>query len=321
MLASKTLSGEATAEERQALRNMLQESNRSALLYNEIKEYWNAEVAADENLSAVVDMKIRARIGQSAKRQSAKRKSARRNLLPFWRAAAILLLAVSCGIGYYYSTHTHNTYIYATQASVADYVLEDGSKVKLNKNSSITFTDGFGQKDRAVELTGEAYFDVAKNRDKRFTVRTQNTEIQVFGTQFNVLSDEADGRITVALTQGAVRFKAEGCDVMMKPEEEVVYDVASYRFSKQTIDLQFNTAWTKGRYLYSDITFGEFVRKLEHICNVGIEIEDRQIAECNITASFLIDQPVGEILSALKDELKFKYRQTEDNRIVITKLK
>jgi ferric-dicitrate binding protein FerR (iron transport regulator) len=313
-LASKVLSGEATGKERGTLRQMLQESEQDALLFNEIKEYWDAKVVTDGEILASVDEKILSRINDSGFKS-------RRNsfIRSFWRAAAIFLLLLSCGMIYYYNARPSHTYIYATQGAISDYILPDGTKVKLNKNSAITFTSSFGKRSRTVDLSGEAYFEVTKDAAKKFTVRTQDTESKVFGTEFNVLSDGKNRRVTVTLSEGSVGFEAGKCQTLLHPGEEMVYDVASGNYKRQITDLQFNTAWTTGRYLYSDIAFGEFIKKLEHIYRIRIEMDYPEIEDRKITALFLIERPVGEILSALKEELKFNYREINEARIIIEK--
>ncbi|MDR1632197.1 MAG: FecR domain-containing protein [Dysgonamonadaceae bacterium] len=315
-LASKILSGEATEQERETLRQMLHESEDDALLFNEIKEYWDAKVVTDRNMQASVDEKIHSRIKGSVAQ------SRRNNFInSFWRAAAIFLLLLSCGTIYYYNAYPSHTYMYATQGAISDYILGDSTKVKLNKYSSITFTSSFGKNNRRVDLSGEAYFEVTKDAAKKFTVRTQDTETTVFGTEFNVLSDKKSKQVTVTLSKGSVGFEAYKCQTLLHPGEEIVYDVVSGDYNKQITDLQFNTAWTTGRYLYSDITFGEFIRKLEHIYHIRIDIDYPDIENKVITALFLVERPIGEILSALKDELKFKYRETDEAGIVIEKSK
>jgi hypothetical protein len=132
-LASKVLSGEATEQERATLRQMLHESEQDTLLFNEMNDFINF----------------------------------------LWRAAAIFLLLLSCGVIYYYNAYPSHTYMYATQGAISDYILRDGTKVKLNKNSSITFTSSFRKKNRVIDLTGEAYFEVTKDAAKKFIVRTQ----------------------------------------------------------------------------------------------------------------------------------------------------
>ncbi|MDR2146443.1 MAG: FecR domain-containing protein [Tannerella sp.] len=314
-LVSKTLSGEADEQEKQLLREMLRDSETDASLYDRIREYWDADVEVDETLSAETQKRILEGV------KTDKINHSRRDFaLKFYRAAAVILLAIVGGAFYYHTVNQQNTYTYATQNAIADYVLQDGTKIKLNKNSSVTFTSAFGRKNRKVDLTGEAYFEVQKDKSKPFSVHTQGAEIRVLGTSFNVLSDESEKQVTVALVEGSVRFKAEGCDNLLRPEEEIVYHTETREFEKQITDLQFNTAWTEGRYFYRDIAFGDLLKKLEHIYGVRIEMDYPEIATKRITTSFLIDRPLQEILAALQDELKFNIEETGEEKMIIQKI-
>jgi ferric-dicitrate binding protein FerR (iron transport regulator) len=313
-LVSKTLSGEATKEEKDLLGQLLKDSETDNLLYNEIKEYWNAGVNTDKDLSLSVDKKIWSRIDED------RRKDKRRNLINyFYRAAAVILLLITCSVTYYHKTNPSHIYTtYAAKETITDYVLKDGTKVRLNKNSSITFTETFGEKNRRVDLSGEAYFEVTKDAAKTFIVSAQGTETKVLGTQFNIQSDEEQKQVTVALAEGLVRFEAGSCHTLLYPTEEIIYHVATGKYEYHTTDLQFNTAWKEGRYLYQNIPFGELLKKMEHIYGISIDMDYPEIETKKITASFLTEEPIEEILLALERELKFKYK-VKGTDIVIEK--
>jgi ferric-dicitrate binding protein FerR (iron transport regulator) len=185
--------------------------------------------------------------------------------------------------------------------------LEDGTRVKLNKNSTITYNAGYGKKKRIVELTGEAFFEVKKDKNKAFVVRALGTETVVLGTTFNVKADSAMNTVTTTLVEGFVRFDAKNSTILLHPTEEIVYNTSTNAYKLSKTDLQYNTAWTVGRYIYPDITFGQLVHKLENIYNVKINIANKEIAGKYISASFLTDQTVEEILSAFEEQLKFRY--------------
>jgi ferric-dicitrate binding protein FerR (iron transport regulator) len=304
-LVSKVLAGEASEQERLRLRELLQNNDKDTLLYNRIKEYWNTDVILDKSLSESVDNKIWTSIGANKQENP---KTVKYNFAyRFYRVAAIFLLLLSVGTFIYYHTNPAHSYTFAAQDIPVNYVLQDGSIVKLNKNSSLTFASGFGKKYRQVDLKGEAYFEVKKDAVKPFRVMTQGTETEVLGTTFNVRSDNDKKEVTVTLVDGSVRFEAEQCTEILIPQEEIVYSISSDSYSKQLTDLQYNTAWTKGRYVYPNITFGELAKKLEHIYNITILLNDSQIKNRKVSASFIIEQPIEEILSALENELKFKF--------------
>jgi len=313
-LISKSLAGEADEREKSLIKELLRESDDNTLTYNKIREYWNAGVSLDQSFSEAVARKAFADIGKEHRRLE------RRSIaLNFWRAAAAVLLLITTGMALYFGTHPSRTYTYyATQNNIANYTLDDGTHVKLNQHSAIAFADNYGKKKRIVELQGEAFFDVTRDRQKQFTVKTQDTETKVLGTQFNVRSDEDAKQVTVTLVKGSVRFEAANFQQTLKPNEELVYDATTGKYDKQKTDIQYNTAWTEGRYFYQDIPFGELLKKLEHIYSVKIELHDATLQGRSITTSLMTNSTVTETLEALQDKLRFSYKE-ENGTVTITK--
>lgn len=316
ILVSKVLSGEATEEDKILLRELLAENETNKWLYNQIKEYWKSRVVLNEEVSADFEKQLYDKID----RKRGIRRVGRKFSYEFYKIACILLLCLTVGISLYYNFRpSSHLFTYATQNSKADYRLRDGSYVKLNKNSSITLSSDFGDKNRRVDLKGEAYFDVRKDKGKTFTVHSSGTETTVLGTAFDIKADEVRRKVTVSLLRGSIHFKARKCEVLLKPQEELVYCLSTGGYTKNTTDLQYNTAWVSGRYVYTDISFGDFVRKLENIYKVKIDVSDPQILKRDISASFIVGQSVNEILSALEDELEFRYTMIDSNTINIIK--
>lgn len=315
LLAAKVLSGEATREEKLQFQKLLLLSDDNMFLFNQIKEYWQADV------SYMKDKKFdhfEEQLRQQTATVSNKKLFIRGSINSIiYKVAAIIFFVVSCSIFYVYQTYPKQLYTFSAQQSVTNYVLADGTKVKLNKNSSITYKTGFGEKKRIVELTGEAFFEVKKDPDKAFVVRTLGTETVVLGTTFNVKADPDLKIVTTTLVEGSVRFDTKNTSVLLHPNEEVVYNTSTNAYKIQKTDLQYNTAWTIGRYVYPDITFGQLIHKLEDIYKVKITISDKTIANKYISASFMTDQTVEEILAAFEDQLKFRYQFRDKNLINI----
>jgi ferric-dicitrate binding protein FerR (iron transport regulator) len=315
LLVSKVLAGEASEQEKMLLRQWLYDNADDTLLYNQLKEYWDADVAPDKALTVSTDEKIFNHIRTAAYRKHDFK-------LLFYRIAAVVLLLLTCGTIYYYKTYPVHSYTYATQYNVADFVLQDGTKVKLNKNSAVTFASDFGKKNRRIDLTGEAFFEVQKDTSKPFTVYAQGTETEVLGTTFDVRSDELDGMVRVTLIEGSVCFVAGKRNALLYPQDEIVYRIANDSLNKYVSpDVQINTEWTTGRYFYADITFGELLKKLEQIYDVSVVLNYPALETKKITASIIAEESIDEILSALETELKFKfkYKKTEEtDRTIIT---
>jgi len=304
-LVSKVLAGEASDEEKKSLQYMLLENNEKSLLYNQIKEYWDADVKLiakrdKENF----EEKLVAQLNFEPQLQTS---GFRRLYVRIASAAAILFFVATCSLAYLYVASPRQLYTYSAQSTPADYVLKDGTRVKLNKNSSITFQSSYGDRRRDVELKGEAFFKVTKDRNRPFSVETLGTKTEVLGTSFNVKSLPETGMVVTTLITGSVKFTAKECTVLLHPGEEVVYNTHTHEHKSQSTDLQYNTAWVSGRINYSGIRFGDLILKLEHIYNLKISISDQRIANRIVSASILTEEPIGDVLSAFEKELGFKY--------------
>lgn len=315
LLAAKVLSGEATVEEKKEFQQLLLQGDDNLLLFQQLKEYWQADVSytKDKKFNHFEEQ-----LQKQIKTVTKKKLFVQSRFNPIvYKVAAIVFFVISCSLFYFYQTNTKQLYTFSAQQSVADYLLADGTKVKLNKNSTITYNASFGKKKRIVELTGEAFFEVKKDPDKAFVVRALGTETVVLGTTFNVKTDPTMNTVTTTLVEGSVRFDTKNTTLMLHPNEEVVYNTSTNAYKLQKTDLQYNTAWTIGRYIYPDITFGQLIHKLEDIYKMEINISDKTIANKYISASFMTDQTVEEILSAFEDQLKFRYQFRDKNSINI----
>ncbi|MGB4415680.1 MAG: FecR domain-containing protein [Paludibacter sp.] len=314
-LVTKVLAGEASNIEKKLLKQMLQESSENTLMYNQLKEYWNAEVnlTSKRNKDAF-ETNLLARLNFEPEVKVLKH---RKLYLKIASVAAILFFAMTCTMTYLYITEPKELYTYSAQSTPVEYTLEDGTKVTLNKNSNLTFKSDFGEKRRNVKLTGEAFFKVAKDKTRPFTVEAFGTKTEVLGTWFNVKTNKVTSEVSTTLVEGSVQFKADNYNIILKPGEEVVYNTLTKKHNAVKTDVQYNTAWALGRYNYSNITFSEFAIKLGKIYNLKIDISDKKIANRIISASFVNEEPIEKILKALENELGFRFITKDSTEIKI----
>ena len=102
-------------------------------------------------------------------------------------------------------------------------VLPDGSKVWLNASSSLHFPTVFNGNERNVDLTGEAYFEIAKNKEKPFHVNVNGYQVEVLGTHFDVNAYADEGAIRTSLLEGSVKIKKGNISGLLKPGEQGVF--------------------------------------------------------------------------------------------------
>jgi ferric-dicitrate binding protein FerR (iron transport regulator) len=99
-------------------------------------------------------------------------------------------------------------------------ILPDGSHVWLNAASSIRYPTAFTGKDRSVDITGEAYFEVARDPARPFRVKVAGTQVDVLGTHFNIMAYEEENAISTTLLEGAVKVSRAGASHLLQPGQE-----------------------------------------------------------------------------------------------------
>jgi ferric-dicitrate binding protein FerR (iron transport regulator) len=191
-------------------------------------------------------------------------------------------------------------------------VLPDGSKVCLNSGSSISYPDHFDDSARKVLLTGEAYFQVVKNKKAPMVVSVGNVNLKVYGTSFNVNAFSSEETVRVTSVEGSVSLssasgKIRGKDeFFIEPGQTVTYFGDSRKFTVQNEDTFFYTAWKDGILIFRNNTFATVLKQLSRKFNVDIELKDKNLASIPMDATFR-DENINEILRLLALGTPFRY--------------
>ncbi|RAK02291.1 FecR family protein [Larkinella arboricola] len=148
--------------------------------------------------------------------------------------------------------------------------LPDGSKVWLNASSSIRFPSVFPASERKVEITGEAYFEVAKNKAKPFRVKFNTSEVQVLGTQFNVMAYPEEGASKTTLVEGSVQISHRQQHTALRPGQQAVVSANGQINTKYT-SVDQAVAWRNGLFYFKDAGIEEVMRQLARWYDVEIE--------------------------------------------------
>ncbi len=150
-------------------------------------------------------------------------------------------------------------------------VLADGSKVWLNAGSSIRYPVSFSGIERRVAITGEAYFEVAKNAGMPFKVQiSDKAEVEVLGTHFNINAYTDEASINTTLLEGSVRIKAFDKMQLLAPGEQVQMQGQNIRLVKNA-DIQQAVAWKDGLFSFTDASLETVMRQLSRWYNVEVE--------------------------------------------------
>ena len=218
-------------EERTELKKLLETPDNKRYF----REVYTIELVArnmkpDNYLESAYD-----RVMGTIKEQSHNQPVQKKRYLMMWKnVAAIALLILSCWAAYEWGSHNDSlvvdgiTMVNAPLGSKSVLSLPDGSVVTLNSGSSITYTKSFGNEERKIELHGEAFLEVQKDK-KPFIVSAKGTEITVLGTSFNVKAYDDEDIVETTLVRGSVKVKPDAGrdipEVYLKPNETVYVDI------------------------------------------------------------------------------------------------
>lgn len=185
--------------------------------------------------------------------------------------------------------------------------LSDGTHIYLNARSEFSYPTSFNGNTREVRLKGEAFFDVAKNENKKFIVNTGRCEVEVLGTQFNVEVYDED-EFSTSLLRGSVKVTDKS-----QPDESVVLEpnnTVSLNHGKLTVTpiTDFNPySWKEGLITFKDITFKELMKKLEKNYGIRIIIDNHTLDNYACSGKFRISDGIEQVLRALQQDAKFTF--------------
>ena len=151
-------------------------------------------------------------------------------------------------------------------------LLEDGSKVWLNAASSIKFPSAFSATERTVELKGEAYFEIAKNSTRPFTVKVEGQAIQVLGTKFNVNSYADESKLATTLIEGSVKVSNQFGNVILKPGEQSQSTVHQ-KINIRQVETEEFLAWKDGMFSFHRADLQTVLRQFERWYNIDVKFE------------------------------------------------
>lgn len=143
-------------------------------------------------------------------------------------------------------------------------ILSDGSKVWLNAASSITYPTVFSSSERKVQITGEAYFEVMRNKSQPFHVSVNGLDVEVLGTHFNINTYNNEPSIKTTLLEGSIKVTKGTSSILVARGEQAITENASDELSKKSdVDVDQVIAWKNGKFVFQDAEIKSIMRQLE----------------------------------------------------------
>lgn len=321
-LLFKHFRGQTTAEEKDAIGAWLEEdAPEHEKIYKEARFVYEASLLYAPAESRAAE----ARTAGSRVKQNrpAGRKRAGRRIFCYAAgiAAAVALASGAAFLGQRKACDTlaANTSVFETPAGQrARAVLSDGTEIWLNAQSRLEYPSVFTKKERRVKLSGEAVFDVAHDPEHPFIVETFASEVEVLGTKFDVLADEAAGRFSATLLHGSVKVtnRRDPADCIVLLPDQVV-DMENNRLTLVRRSNPDDLCWVDGKVNFSGQTFSQLMRTFERAFGVRIVIRSSKLPDAvwqrgKVRVSDGIDHALG----VLQHTVGFRYTKDEETGTV-----
>ena len=155
-------------------------------------------------------------------------------------------------------------------------ILPDGSKVWLNAASSVRYPIAFTGKERSVELSGEAYFEIVPNASQPFSITDNGVTVQVLGTAFNMMAYPDEDAIRTTLVSGSVRVRHGDDYQKLRPGEQASWAQGGSKWQLSLPDLQEVLAWKQGEFRFQGMKIAAIMRQIARWYDVDVEFRGPQ---------------------------------------------
>lgn len=199
-------------------------------------------------------------------------------------------------------------------------MLPDSTMVYLNSESTLRYPSSFNTDIRKVELTGEAYFDVTKDPQKRFVISTLNhSQIEVYGTSFNVEAYAKDNKLSATLVEGKIGFlfndgTGTARKIDLQPNQKLIYRPTSGEVKVYKTSCESETAWKEGKIVFNNTSMEDILHTLSKRFNVEFVVKNKNLKEYAFTGSFTT-QRLERIMEFFKISSKIHWRYLDSDEI------
>lgn len=350
----KFITDTCSEQEKASVEQWLAQSAHNRKLFDDFVKLWNTSSEFEKVFRNVdVEQEAWKFIEQIHSREKDKLhqelQSSNKRVFPLWiKVAAVLLVIINMGALTFYGLRKSPDH----QDGITEFVvpygarsrvkLPDGTAVWLNSGSRLQYSSTYNQKEREISLEGEAFFSVAKNKNRPFIVKASGLKIQALGTEFNVKSYAGEGILETTLVSGRVSIvkdkdKSNAAIIYLKPSEKLTYvkktgtlytsfentgknnqALPKVRLKRDSlfvkpIDPEPFVAWKDNRLVFRNESLAEMVVKMERWFDIKIVIKDKSLLESHFTGT-IENETFLDVLRILSDTMPIEY--TIDHRTV-----
>lgn len=288
-----------------------------------MKEYIKNIIA--ESLKDEVDVDREwERLFSSIEKKTITKMKTRRLFLQYMKYAAAVVLGIGISLSTLYLTNQENlstvgNYKLVTSKGEKSYLqLLDGTRVWLNSCTTLEYAENYGHSNRSIYLDGEAYFEVAKNKDLPFVVKANGIDVKAIGTAFNVSAYMEDSQLTTTLFNGkvAVQPTLTKQEVLLEPNQVAVYDKSRNKIEVVPYDKKLFAQWRGGFLSFEMMYLQDITKLLERNYNVVFRYENQGIKKLRFSGSFRNNEDLSEILNVIKTNTGIRYQILKDTIVI-----
>jgi len=246
-------------------------------------------------------------------------------LTQFMRVAAMLLLAFGLGWASQFISLTRDQpvaavtmqEIFVPKGQVNQLFLADGTRIWINSETRIIAPSQFSSTERVVRLSGEAFFEVAKDHNRPFRVEVNGQQIEVLGTSFNVRAYANSNEIETTLETGQIRLQTGKQTTLLKPGEQSVFNKSTNQLTVAKVDPLDFSSWKSGRYTFQNKDLVEVFKLVERWYDVEITADEGYFKGMHFSGVIKRNKDAKHFLELLNHTVPIKYEINSD-KIVIT---
>lgn len=234
----------------------------------------------------------------------------------FTAAVALLVGIVTLGCMALYSYSGGVQQISVPRGQRVEMTLADGSRIWLNSKSKLEYSPLFGLFNRNVRLSGEGYFEVAKG-SKPFIVTTQNYDVKVHGTTFNVYAFDNNPIFEASLIEGSVEvIPHNGSSSLLLSSNQRAFSMGDGVLACHPLEDKERLRWIDGMICLNNVTFSEFVECFSNYFDTDIKILNPELYNQRFTGKFRQSDGIDYSLRVIQNLVKFDYSHDTRNHII-----
>ncbi len=310
-LITRYLSGELSPEENRHFEKLIRQNPEKQSQLEEFRKIWDSVGSAGKRKSydLVAEWNL---LQEKLPGMSAGKQSARSLLFYAYRIAAVFVIGLLFVFSWYYVSRLAGMEQVIADSTPVEVLLLDGTQVTVNRHSRIRYKKKFLSSERRVFLSGEAWFDVARDTAKSFIIDAGTAMVEVLGTRFNVNAYKENTTVEITVESGVVAVSSK-----QDLQEQIVLKAGNsgtYHKEKKELTLTPSTnpnkiSWKTRELFFDSSSLQEVVDLINKVYNTNLVILNLELASCPITVSFR-DQSLDAILNVLESTLDLKITRT-----------